>query len=215
MVNSSTNPIIMLMTFNSNEWKAVCEEFRGLARLKESVTFGDDGIGTKECWYLTTISDVDIYGTHISDQGPAEAQQYATIFNADGRIRAIIVVGVAFGIDSKDQKIGDILVAKEIWNYNPLRRNNDGSVKYSNAPKDTSANIVDKLFSIYQQRLNRGSSDRVHFGQYLSGAELIDFEPRRKELFSAASLGRDVIGGDMEAAGIAKVMSFGLKKIGV
>lgn len=112
-----------------------------------------------------------------------------------------LMVGIAFGVDSDEQKIGDVLVPDRIVLYDHQRRGTteDGeeTVEYRDPP-----GFPD---SALRGRLREGARDfaaaRVQFGPLLSGADLVDNLAHRDELVRGAADGK-AIGGEMELTGV-------------
>ncbi len=112
---------------------------------------------------------------------------------------AVIMIGVAFGVNEATQNIGDILVSKQLQPYELQRV---GTTERSK-PKITlrgdkahcSTMLLDRLRTTYLQ----WSKSDVAFGLVLSGEKLIDNVDFRNELLS---LSEEAIGGEMEGGGL-------------
>jgi len=124
------------------------------------------------------------------------AAQGSTIRNAidDVKPTAVIMVGIAFGTDSRKQKLGDILVSKQIQTYE-LQKVTKTKIVPRGESVTASIDLLDKFRS--------GDLDwdgpTVHFGQILSGEKLITSQEFRNELLN---LEPEAIGGEMEGAGL-------------
>ena len=126
-------------------------------------------------------------------------------FTADDAIRDlapswVLMVGIAFGVDAAEQRIGDVLVADRIVLYDHQRVGTRGGgrhVVYRDPPGQPDAALL--------KRLRDGSRDfegaEVRVGKLLSGSDLVDNEQHRDELVRHAADG-DAIGGEMELAGL-------------
>lgn len=112
--------------------------------------------------------------------------------------KAIITVGIAFGIDPSKQVIGDVLVSKQIHSYEPQRlaTARDGSAHaISRGPTvDASVRLLDRLRSAASE----WKEARVNFGLVVSGEKLVDNVEFRNQLKARFP---EAIGGEMEAAG--------------
>jgi nucleoside phosphorylase len=100
---------------------------------------------------------------------------------------AVIMVGIAFGLDPKGQQIGDILIAQQLLGYELQRV----GTRADGAP-------------MIRTRGDRPSAstrllDRCHFGLVLSGEKLVDNQDFREQL---RQLEPEAIGGEMEGAGL-------------
>lgn len=111
--------------------------------------------------------------------------------------RQIIMGGIAFGSDSQKQKIGDILVSKQVWYYERT--------------KIEELDIIDRgdklPASAWLLRLFRSSEleydkANIHFGLIASGEKLINSPEMMGQLKTREP---ELIGGDMEAAGLVSV----------
>jgi nucleoside phosphorylase/ribosomal protein S13 len=108
----------------------------------------------------------------------------------------ILMVGIAFGINEEEQKIGDILVSKQIWNYEPSKITETRNI--GRGDKIPASSSLIQLFR--SVRLNK--EVMVHFGLLASGEKLIN---SKKYLNELKSIEPELIGGDMEAAGLVSV----------
>jgi nucleoside phosphorylase len=133
----------------------------------------------------------------------------------------IIMVGIAFGVNPKKQRIGDILVARQIMLYDLQRVGQTSSgqldVRLRGDRPSASAWLLDACRSgalDWQHPLPGGhnpvTSDspsplgnaapaKVRFGLMLSGEKLIDNEQMRDQLLAHEP---EAIGGEMEGAGL-------------
>jgi len=142
------------------------------------------------------------------ESGMGSVEQSAsltTVLNAIDTVKPklVIMVGVAFGINKKKQKIGDVLVSKRIINYEISRVN---SRDKSDTPRGSTPNSGKLLFNVFSTALdwshyvNRRQKSRILVGDVLSGEKLIDdleFCEKLKNLFPKA------IGGEMEGTGLS------------
>ncbi len=113
--------------------------------------------------------------------------------------KAVIAVGIAFGVDSEKQKIGDALVSKQMHAYEIQRvgtaENEELSIIPRGATVDASPRLLDRLRSAAAGWPNA----TVRFGLMLSGEKLIDNKAFRDEIRGRYP---EAIGGEMEAAGV-------------
>ena len=113
---------------------------------------------------------------------------------------AVIMVGIAFGIDSEKQTIGDILVSQRLLPYE-LQRIGQEDDKLRIILRDdqphASVWLLDRLKSaeLYWDE----SKCEVRFGTILSGEKLVDNIDFRQQL---RGLGPEAIGGEMEGRGL-------------
>ncbi|WP_376797446.1 hypothetical protein [Thermogemmatispora sp.] len=112
--------------------------------------------------------------------------------------RAVIMVGIAFGLKPGEQRIGDILVARQILAYElqaVVAREGQRSVRLRGDRVTASPLLLDRFRS--GKKSWKGQS--VHFGLMLSGEKLINDREYRDQL---QALEPEAIGGEMEGAGL-------------
>jgi nucleoside phosphorylase len=116
--------------------------------------------------------------------------------------KAMIVVGISFGFDCKNHRLGDVIVAEEVFPYGPRRVNDDGSITPRGKRKDCDRRLVQAFTDwIPDWHLTRGcKAVEVHCGTVASGDVLVDNLPLRNEL---QNLCQDAIAGEMEATGFS------------
>lgn len=112
---------------------------------------------------------------------------------------AVIMVGIAFGVNSKKQKIGDILVSEQLLPYDLQRV---GTTKTS-APKiilrGDRPHCSEKLLDRFRTTRLRWKKAKVNFGLVLSGQKLVDNLDFRDQLLA---LSEEAVGGEMEGGGL-------------
>lgn len=113
---------------------------------------------------------------------------------------AVIIVGVAFGINQKKQRIGDVLVSHSIIDYESAKISIHGK-EYRNHNVISGTILFDRFKNMrtWSFHLPRGYQAKPIFGSILSGEKLVDnlnFLDELKESFPTA------IGGEMESYGV-------------
>ena len=106
----------------------------------------------------------------------------------------VIMVGIAFGSNREKQKIGDVLVAKQLHLYEPQRRSTDRVI-----PRGDKASASPRLLQRFRNAKLDWQIANVHFGLVLSGEKLIDDDEFVRELLRQEP---EAIGGEMEGAGL-------------
>lgn len=109
---------------------------------------------------------------------------------------AVIMVGIAFGTDEKKQKIGDILVSKQLLLYE-LQKIQNGKI-ISRGDKSHATPSLINWISHAEIDWNEANG-RVTQGLILSGEKLVDDIDYRDQLIQLAP---EAIGGEMEGAGL-------------
>ena len=110
----------------------------------------------------------------------------------------IVMVGIAFGRNPKKQKLGDVLIAKSVCNYELEKRAKEWDEQRSPIPE--SGNILYNRFAHCEwDYIINENTVKKHTGELLSGEKLVDNKAFRDELFAKFP---NAIGGDMESFGI-------------
>jgi nucleoside phosphorylase len=113
---------------------------------------------------------------------------------------AIIMVGIAFGIDQKKRHMGDILVSRQLLPYDLQRVGTDAAGKMVVTLRADRPSASSRMLSIFRGAANYWQAPpKVHFGPVLSGDKLIDNQDYRDQLIG---LNPEAIGGEMEGAGL-------------
>jgi len=112
------------------------------------------------------------------------------------RPSAILMVGIAFGVNRKKQPVGTILVSKQIQTYELQRINRD-----SITPRGDKVTAAPKLLNwVYNAEIDwPETSPKIKSGLLLSGEKLIDNRDYRNQLTKIAP---EALGGEMEGAGL-------------
>ncbi len=107
---------------------------------------------------------------------------------------AVIMIGVAFGIDEDKQLIGDILVSKQISLYEPQRIGQKEIV-----PRGDKPHASTQLINLFRNADLDWKGAKVRFGLVLTGEKLIDNTDYLSQLIQKEP---EAIGGEMEGAGL-------------
>lgn len=112
---------------------------------------------------------------------------------------AVIMVGIAFGIDDKKLKRGDIVVSQQLLGYELLKVATDerGQIKF--IPRGDRPQASTRLLDRCRSAILDWQGARVEFGLLLSGDKLIDNRDYRQQLYEFAP---EAIGGEMEGTGL-------------
>ncbi len=134
-------------------------------------------------------------GSTDPDGSLATVQECINLFNPD----VVISVGIAFGIDEEKQKIGQVLVSKQLHPYDLQRIGQDelGKIKIiSRGPKvDTPVSVLSR----FRAGALEWKGGDVKFGLMLSGSKLVDNRDYREMLHTFEP---EAIGGEMEGSGV-------------
>jgi nucleoside phosphorylase len=115
------------------------------------------------------------------------------------RPRAVIMIGIAFGRDPAEQRIADVIVASEVFSYEPQRLGPHGIVP--RGPTPAANDLLLNRFENADWTFGRpdGSRSRMIVGPVLSGEKLIDNRNSKDDLFSRYPR---AVGGEMEGTGL-------------
>ena len=189
-IESSIAPTALLLTFNDHEARKLWAEF--------GATCQKVSRGGATYYELGGVGDFRVIHLH-SRQGPQEAQLSAAQAISHWDPELLLAVGIAFGVNEKKQHIGDVLVSTDVLDYEPARVEPDGTFTRRGKPRETSRELSDRVKNLDLQRGGQPGWPTIHMGTIVSGAKLVDNEEYRDTL---TALQGDVIGGEMEGAGI-------------
>jgi len=140
---------------------------------------------------------------HIDEQGVIEPDSMPLVTEVarDVNPAAIVLVGIAFGASPDEQKIGDVLISKDIISYD-LQKYRGGKPEYKGKPQRAGFQLVNAFSDPYDWNhpLPSGDISKVWPGTLLTGSKLIDDYNLRTELLNHFAE-FSPIGGDMEAQG--------------
>lgn len=211
MTTSSTPPVIVLVTVNENETRAVLDAFLGADKADLETRGGNSYLETRGgLSYL----DLGLHGgnriihtqSEMGAGGAGAAQQRARDAIDHWQPKAIIAVGIAFGVDEKQQAIGDVLISKQIQDYELGRLNDTGQLTLRGAKPDSADTLLNRLRQInnVEMRRNKEGWPKLRFGLILCGQKLLDSLDFRESLKAQFP---DAIGGEMEGSGVYGAVS--------
>lgn len=124
----------------------------------------------------------------------------------DLRPRAVIAVGIAFGISADKTPLGTVLVATQVLDYETQKRQrSEAGAEVKVIPRGdkipSSAMLLSRLRATHMAGILQSLGTSVEEGLLLSGAKLIDDIQFRDQL--VLDLAPEAIGGEMEATGLA------------
>ncbi|KAB2911319.1 MAG: hypothetical protein F9K30_21800, partial [Dechloromonas sp.] len=112
---------------------------------------------------------------------------------------AIVLAGIAFGIDPKKHLAGDVLVAQGLIPYESQRHGK--KILFRSPSPPSSDALLNRFRNAPQWDFKRpdGTKCNVHIGHMLSGEKLIDNRQAKQRLVECFPV---AIGGEMEGAGL-------------
>jgi nucleoside phosphorylase len=112
---------------------------------------------------------------------------------------SVVMVGIAFGVDSAKQKIGDILVSRQLRPYELQRVGTDKFGNLARSPRGDRVTASTKLIGRLRASTPDWKGASVRFGLVLSGEKLVDNIDFRDPL---RRFEPEALGGEMEGAGL-------------
>jgi nucleoside phosphorylase len=148
--------------------------------------------------YLGRCAESDVYLTicEMGAGGIGGAQE--TIQRSIQALGAssVIMVGIAFGVDEDNQKIGQILVSKQLQLYDLQRVSKNDIVSIRGDKPSASGKLLNW---VRNAKATWTGSHEIEVGLILTGQKLIDDRRFRDQLINQAP---EAIGGEMEGAGL-------------
>jgi WD40 repeat protein/nucleoside phosphorylase/predicted nucleotidyltransferase len=185
---------ILLVTVTSGEAQAVLRLFAE----ETGQAFQRHFIGNKTYFDLGTLRDARIMMVQ------AEMGAFGALLAVDDGTRAlspsaVIMVGIAFGVDDRTQSIGDILVSRQLLGYEvqKLAGRNDDQVE--NILYGDRVPAPTKLLDRFRSGVLDWDGPKVTFGLILSGDKLVDRQDFQDQL---RKLAPEAIGGELEGTGL-------------
>ena len=108
--------------------------------------------------------------------------------------QAVIVVGIAFGVNEEKQSIGEILISSQLWLYDLQRA---GQEIIPRGDKPHASTWLINFFESFNQMSWKGAKAKT--GLILTGDKLVDNIDYRNQLLQFE---KEAIGGEMEGAGV-------------
>src|SRR2546421_7847848 len=112
---------------------------------------------------------------------------------------AVIMVGIAFGLDPEEQRLGDILVARQLVGYElqKIEQGPDGAEIIR--PRGDRVQASPRLLSRLRASVFDWQGPKLYFGLMLSGDKLVKHKNFRNKLLGIEP---EAIGGEMEGTGV-------------
>lgn len=197
------NPNVLLITATTVESSAVidaCQNWRGASAPAHD--YPVEPFCDVLCIRLPVIRGTTIFLTQC-EMGSTGAG--GAILTASAAIRtlrpsAVIMLGIAFGVDNKKQAIGNVLVASQIQDYELQKVGTDDQGRPQVLPRGDRASASSHLLQRFRMAvLSWQGQTQPTFGLLLSGQKLLDNIAFRDTL---TGLWPEAIGGEMEGAGL-------------
>lgn len=186
--------IFLFVTANEHEREAYEAKF---IRQKSKYILG-------KTYYLGLFGNYPAAYIHVDEQGvtnPASMPLVSQLVKELSPV-AVIMVGIAFGVDEKKQKIGDVLVSDKILPYDSQKILED-KTEYKETPKEVGFQLLNAFRECREwiYYLPNAEQAAVYIGSILTGSRLVNNYKYRTQLLNDFESYRP-IGGEMEAQGI-------------
>lgn len=112
---------------------------------------------------------------------------------------AVLLVGIAFGMQPDEQQLGDILVSRQLSTYEVQRIGQGPNGEWIMRSRGDRPQVSPRLLGMIRSSLLDWQGPNVHLGLVLSGEKLIDNHDFREQL---RQLEPEAVGGEMEGAGL-------------
>ncbi len=158
-------------------------------------------IGLKTYYDLGTIGGANTWMVRSEMGAIGPGGSTTTAFEAIEALHpsAVIMVGIAFGVDPKKQRIGDVLVSRQLMEYELQRVGTDLQGQPVIVPRGDRVTASPRLLDRFRDGELTWKEAKVRFGLVLSGLKLVDNLDLRQKLLR---LEPEAIGGEMEGAGL-------------
>ncbi|WP_420722492.1 hypothetical protein [Hwanghaeella sp. LZ110] len=197
LANSGTRNHLLLVTATEVERDTVL-------RLAESITAREATIdfGNRRTYYrLGIIGNVNVSLVQCEMGASTLGGSLITVSDAikDTAPLAVIMVGIAFGVDDEKQSIGEIIVSKNLLSYEMQRVGTNKKGRREIVARGDRVTASTKILSRLRAAESGWTGKKVHFGMMLSGEKLVDNIDYRDELMALEPSAK---GGEMEGAGV-------------
>lgn len=187
-----------LLTTTPVERKAVLAQMKPLPGEK-SILEGSLGASSFRLGRFGRYSAVHFEST-MGTQSRSGAMLTVNDALREWRLKAVVVIGIAFGVDRQKQRLGDVLVAEAVQPYE-LQRVGSAQTVTRGLQTPCGRTLSDRFRSRSGGwEVVRVNSDpvRIHQGLLLSGEKLIDSREFRDQLVHTFPT---ALGGEMEGVG--------------
>jgi nucleoside phosphorylase len=187
---------ILIVTVTKVESSAVLQSFEPTTGVKAD----PQSIDNRIYWNLGSIDNARVFLTQSEMGSGGLNASLQTVGKGIEALSptAVIMVGIAFGVNDRKQSIGDILVTEQLRLYDLQRVGTEEAQEQINLRGDkphASSWLINHFRSA--DLLWQGAT--VRFGTVLTGEKLIDNIDYRDRLRNLES---EAIGGEMEGAGL-------------
>lgn len=190
-------PDVLLITVTDVESRAVIEAFEQATGHKAI----PESIDRQVYFNLGTVNSARVFLTRSEMGSLGLGASLLTVNNAIDALlpTAVIMVGIAFGVNEEKQAIGDILVTEQLRLYDLQRVGTQKSGEWHVILRGDKPHASSWLINLLKSANLNWQGARVRLGTVLSGDKLVDNVDFRDQLHRFES---EAIGGEMEGAGL-------------
>ena len=187
---------IILVTATKKEYRAVVRTAKPTGSDEKKYIKVTTEDGSKFMLGLYGENTVAIIRT---GQGPKETREMLERVQSIIKAKYVIAIGICYGMNKKKSELGDIIVAKSIWDISQSRVTDEKPLFKPNV-YPTGA----KLQSIFADHdtfkvLPDVTPVEIHYGALVTENTLVASEKHKKDILKQIP---QAVGGEMEAAGI-------------
>ncbi|HWS36433.1 MAG TPA: hypothetical protein VN408_27325 [Actinoplanes sp.] len=188
---------VLVVTATAVETRAVL----AMASEQWKLTAKPYHIGDKSYWDIGHVAGarVRLTQTEMGSGGPSGSTLTVTEAIRALDPGAVVMVGIAFGIDEDRQRLGDVLVSQQLLAYELQRVGTRGN-RQRLVPRGDRVSPSPRLLDRCRTAAVTWRECDVHFGLIVSGDKLVDNLAFRAGLVDLA--GGEAQGGEMEGAGL-------------
>ncbi|WP_204105526.1 MULTISPECIES: hypothetical protein [Spirulina sp. CCY15215] len=194
--NMTSKADVLIVTVTDVESRAVMRVFEKTGDRKAAPV----SIGDRVYFNLGTVNGARVFLTRseMGSGGLGASRDSVGKGIEDLSPLAVIMVGIAFGVDEEKQAIGDILVTEQLHLYG-LQRVGTQEGKPKIILRGDKPHASPWLINLFKSAELKWDGAKVRFGTVLTGEKLVDNLDFRDQLRDLES---EAIGGEMEGAGL-------------
>jgi len=190
--NLTTNKRVLIVTATALEAKTVLQTMESKGKTPNAIS-----INKVTLWNFGVLGNSELHLLKLSEMGSSKPSGSALVIYDAIKVlnpNYVIMVGIAFGLKRKKQKIGDILVSRELQDYDSTKKTATGTIQRGHK---IPAGVT--LLDRFDNSSLRYKGANIEVGFIVSGDTLSDSKPFVDELVNSFP---EAIGGEMEGTGL-------------
>jgi len=191
---ASERKVILILTVNDEEHKAFLDELES-QNIPSSPIGGRNNVYFQANYKNCSLMILKCMPGSGGSAGSTLAVQEAI---TDFKPIAVIACGVAFGCKPEKEKMGDIMVSKQVWQYDPQKVTEESIIRRGDKAT-ASAPLIHRFSSAIALWEQKNPDIPVHVGLIASGEVLVNSGNFLDELKQSEP---EIIGGEMEGSGV-------------